>query len=221
MGSDIKISPSVMSADFTRLGEQVAEATKAGADYIHIDVIDGHFAPLITIGPSVTNAIRKCTNLPLDIHLMTESPEQQINQFASVGANIITFHIEACTYVHYTIQMIRDKNIKVGIAVNPATPIDSIYKFLPEIDMVVVMSVNPGVSGQSFIENTLHKIACVRSEINKLGLNVDLEVDGGINIKTAPPVVNAGGTVLVAGSAIFKSGETINDTIRKLRETCL
>lgn len=219
MKSSIKISPSILSADFARLGEQVTEVTGAGADYIHIDVMDGHFAPVITVGPSVVSAIRKCTQLPLDLHLMIESPEQQLNQFANAGANIITVHIETCRDIHHTIQMIKEKGIKAGIAINPATSISLLDEILPEIDMVVVMSVNPGVSGQSFIESTLDKITRLRDELDRRCLNTELEVDGGINFKTAPPVVKAGGKVLVAGSAIFNSGESIAEAVRKLRES--
>ncbi|MCX6003532.1 MAG: ribulose-phosphate 3-epimerase [Chloroflexi bacterium] len=215
----VKISPSILSADFTRLGEQVAEVTRAGADYIHIDVMDGHFAPQITIGPPVVTAIRKCTNLPLDLHLMIESPENQINQFANAGANLITVHIETCQHLHRVIQMIKDKGIKAGVSVNPATPISLLDEILPEVDMVVVMTVNPGFSGQIFIESTLGKIARLRAELDKRDLNAELEVDGGINEKTASLVVKAGGRVLVAGSAVFNTRESIGDAIKRLRES--
>jgi ribulose-phosphate 3-epimerase len=215
----VKISPSILSADFTRLGEQVAEVTRAGADYIHIDVMDGHFAPQITIGPLVVTAIRKCTNLPLDLHLMIESPENQITQFANAGANLITVHIETCQHLHRVIQMIKDKGIKAGVSVNPATPISLLDEILPEVDMVVVMTVNPGFSGQIFIESTLGKIAHLRAELDKRNLNAELEVDGGINEKTASLVVKAGGRVLVAGSAVFNAKESIGDAIKRLRES--
>jgi ribulose-phosphate 3-epimerase len=215
----IKIAPSILSADFARLGEQVAEATKAGADYIHIDVMDGRFVPQITIGAVVVTAIRKWTSLPLDVHLMIESPEEQIAQFASAGANIITVHVETCYHIHRVIQMIKDKGIKAGISINPATSISMLDEILPEIDLVLVMTVNPGFGGQIFIENTLDKIARLRTELDRRKLNVELEVDGGINDKTAPRVVKCGATTLVAGAAIFNSGESIDEAIKKLRRS--
>ncbi len=215
----VKISPSILSADFTRLGEQVAEVTKAGADYLHIDVMDGQFAPQITIGPSVVAAIRKCTNIPLDLHLMIEAPENQVNQFASAGANIITVHIETCPHLHHVIQIIKDKGVKAGVAVNPATSLSLLDDILPDVDMVVVMTVNPGFSGQSFMESIVGKIARLRAELDKRGLNAELEVDGGVNEKTASSVVKAGGRVLVAGSAVFNSRESISDAIKRLRES--
>ncbi|MDD5288762.1 MAG: ribulose-phosphate 3-epimerase [Dehalococcoidales bacterium] len=219
INSKIKIAPSILSADFARLGEQAAEVTKAGADYIHIDVMDGHFVPQITIGAPVVAALRKWTDLPLDVHLMIESPEEQIGQFASAGANIITVHIEACRHAHRIIQMIKDKGIKAGVSINPATSLSLIDEILPEIDLVLVMSVNPGFGGQTFIESTLDKIARLRAELDKRKLDIELEVDGGINTKTAPRVVQAGATMLVAGAAIFNSGESIESAIKKLRQS--
>lgn len=213
----IKIAASLLSADFARLGEQVTEATKAGADYIHIDVMDGHFVPPITIGSLVVASIRKYTDLPLDVHLMIESPENQINQFADAGADIITVHIEPCPHIHRVIQMIKDKGIKAGVSVNPATSISLLDEILPEIDLVLVMTVNPGYGGQTFIKSTLDKIARLRNELDRRGLDVELEVDGGINVKTAPAVVKAGATTLVAGAAVFSSGLSIKEAIRKLR----
>ena len=217
--SKIKIAPSILSADFARLGEQVAEATKAGADYIHIDVMDGQFVPQITIGALVVAAIRKWTNLPLDVHLMIESPEEQIGQFADAGASIITVHIETCHHIHRVIQMIKDKGVKAGVSINPATSLSVLDEILPEIDLVLVMTVNPGFGGQTFIESTLDKIARLRAELDRRKLNVELEVDGGINTKTAPRVVKCGATTLVAGAAIFNSGESIDEAIKQLRKT--
>jgi ribulose-phosphate 3-epimerase len=216
---EIKIAPSILSADFARLGEQVAEATKAGADYIHIDVMDGHFVPQITIGAPVVAAIRKWTNLPLDVHLMIESPEEQIEQFAKAGADIITVHVETCRHIHRIIQMIKDKKIKAGVSLNPATSLSMLDEILTEIDLVLVMTVNPGFGGQTFIESTLDKIERLRAELDRRKLNVELEVDGGINDKTAPRVVKCGAKVLVAGAAIFNAGVNIDEAIKKLRKS--
>jgi ribulose-phosphate 3-epimerase len=213
----VKIAPSILSADFARLGEQVAEATKAGADYIHVDVMDGHFVPQITIGAPVVAAIRRWTNLPLDVHLMIESPEQQIEQFARAGANILTVHMEICTHAHRVIRMIKDAGIRAGVSINPATSISVLDEILPEIDLVLVMTVNPGFGGQTFIESTLGKIARLRAELDRRRLDVELEVDGGINTKTAPQVVKAGAGVLVAGAAVFNSGKNIADAMEQLR----
>jgi ribulose-phosphate 3-epimerase len=214
---EIKIAPSILSADFARLGEQVAEATKAGADYIHVDVMDGHFVPPITIGASVVAAIKKWTDLPLDVHLMIESPERQIEQFAEAGAYIITVHIEACPDIEKLIQSIKGLGVKAGVSLNPKTPLSAISQILPSLDLVLVMTVNPGYAGQLFIESTLDKIADLRSELDKKGLAAELEVDGGINAQTAPKVVKAGAGVLVAGAAVFSSGRTIKDSLAELR----
>lgn len=213
----IKIAPSILSADFARLGEQVQEATKAGADYIHIDVMDGRFVPQITIGAQVVAAIRRWTDLPLDVHLMIESPEQQISQFAKAGASIITVHMETCLHIHRGIQMIKDAGCRAGITINPATSISVLDEILPEVDLVLLMTVNPGFGGQIFIESTLNKIVRLRAELDRRSLKAELEVDGGINTKTAPRVVKAGATVLVAGAAIFNSQESVKEAIRKLR----
>ncbi len=215
----IKIAPSILSADFARLGEQVAEATRDGADLIHVDVMDGHFVPQITIGALVVAAIRKYTTLPLDVHLMIESPEEQIAQFAKAGANIITVHIEPCPHIHRVIQMIKATGVKAGISLNPATSLSMLDEILPGVDLVLVMTVNPGFAGQTFIESTLAKIARLRDELDRRELNIELEVDGGINTKTAPRVVKSGATALVAGAAIFSSGETIGEAIKKLRQS--
>jgi ribulose-phosphate 3-epimerase len=213
----VKIASSILSADFARLGEQVAEATKAGTDYIHVDVMDGHFVPPITIGAPVVAAIRKWTDLPLDVHLMITAPEKQIKQFAEAGADIITVHIEACPDVNKLVQSIKRLGVKVGVSLNPETPISAVNEILPALDLVLVMTVNPGYAGQSFIESTLDKIAGLRSELDKKGLSAELEVDGGINAQTAPKVVKAGARVLVAGAAVFASGRTIKDSLAELR----
>ena len=213
----VKLAPSILSADFARLGEQVAAATKAGADYIHVDVMDGHFVPPITIGAPVVAAIRKWTDLPLDVHLMIEAPERQINQFAEAGADIITVHIEACPNVRQLISVIKSLGVKAGVSLNPETPLTAISAILPSLDLVLVMTVNPGYGGQPFIEATLDKIAKLRAELDKKGLTAELEVDGGINAQTAPKVVKAGARVLVAGAAVFASGQTVKEALDELR----
>ncbi len=213
----VKIAPSILSADFGRLGEQVAEATKAGADYIHIDVMDGHFVPNITIGAPVVAAIRPRTNLPLDVHLMIEAPEQYIKQFADAGADIIVVHVEACSHLHRVVQTIKESGVKVGVALNPGTPIETIKEVISSLDLVLVMTVNPGFGGQTFIEDMVDKIARLRAELDRKGLATELEVDGGINANIAPRVVKAGARVLVAGAAVFGSGQSVAEALGKLR----
>lgn len=217
----IKLAPSILSANFARLGEQVAEATKAGADYIHVDVMDGCFVPNITIGAPVVAAIRRFTDLPLDVHLMIETPERQIKQFADAGADIITVHIETCPHIHHTVQAIKGLGVKVGVALNPGTPIDTLKEILSSLDLILVMTVNPGFGGQTFIEAMLDKVADLRAELDENGLATELEVDGGINAEFAPQVVSAGARVLVAGAAVFNSGQTIEEALRKIRASLL
>jgi len=219
--SDIKLAPSILSADFARLGEQVVEVTKAGADYIHVDVMDGRFVPQITIGAPVVAAIRPLTNLPLDVHLMTQAPEQQISQFADAGADIITVHIEASPNIHQLVQAIKELGVKAGVSIKPETPVDVLKEVLPSLDLVLVMTVNPGYGGQPFIESTLDKIARLRAELDEKGLTAELEVDGGINAEVAPRVVQAGARVLVAGAAVFGSGQTVAEALRKMRAALL
>jgi len=213
----IKLAPSILSADYARLGEVVAEATRAGADYIHVDVMDGHFVPQVTVGAMMVKALRPWTDLPLDVHLMVEAPERQIEDFARAGADIITIHVEACTHLHRTIQQIKELGKKAGVALNPATSIDSLEEILPSVDLVLVMTVNPGFGGQTFIKDMPEKIARVRAELDRRGLEAELEVDGGISAATAPRVVRAGATVLVAGAAIFATGESVKDSLEKMR----
>ena len=216
---EIKIAPSILSADFARLGEQVVEATEAGADYIHIDVMDGRFVPNITIGPHVVAALRKHTKLPLDVHLMIENPERHFQEFVNAGANIITVHIEACPHIHRVIQMIKGTGVKTGISLNPGTSVTAIENSIKDVDLVLVMTVNPGWGGQSFIENTLDKIAEIREWLDESNLTAELEVDGGINPETAPKVVEAGARVLVAGSAVFNSKYSIAEGVTRLRQS--
>lgn len=217
VSSEIKIAPSILSADFARLGEQVVEATRAGAHYIHVDVMDGHFVPPITIGSPVVAAIRPWTNLPLDVHLMVERPERQLEQFARAGADIITVHAEVCPDLHKIVESIKGLGVRAGVSLNPATPLTIIDELLPALDLVLLMTVNPGFAGQAFIDEVLDKIACLRQILDERGLMVELEVDGGISAQTAPGAVGAGARVLVAGSAIFNRQESVAEAMARLR----
>ncbi|MBI5649896.1 MAG: ribulose-phosphate 3-epimerase [Chloroflexi bacterium] len=213
----IKLAPSILSADFARLGDQVKQAEIAGADYIHVDVMDGHFVPNLTIGPLIVAAIRPATRLPLDVHLMIESPEKYIGDFANAGADIITVHQEACIHLHRAVEQIKAHGKRAGVAINPATPIGTLEEILSFVDLVLVMTVNPGFGGQSFIATMPEKIAAMRKMIDARGLSIELEVDGGINAETAPRVAQAGAQVLVAGNAIFKHPAGIVKAIEELR----
>lgn len=219
MRNKIKISPSILSADFGRLAEQIKEVTKAGADYIHVDVMDGHFVPNITIGPSVVAAIRSHTSLPFDVHLMIDSPQKYIPEFVKAGADIITVHAEACTHLHRIIEQIKELKIKAGVSINPATSISEIEEILPDIDLALIMSVNPGFGGQRFIDSSIPKIQRLRKMIDQQGLTVELEVDGGINADIAPRVVDAGAQVLVAGAAIFNNKESISQALNRIKQS--
>ena len=213
----IKIAPSILSADFARLGEEVRAVDRAGADYIHVDVMDGHFVPNITIGPLVVDALRKVTDKPLDVHLMIENPDRYIPDFADAGADIITVHQEAAAHLHRTVQLIRSHGKKAGVSINPATPVETLDVILDELDLVLVMSVNPGFGGQAFIPSALDKIRALRQRISQRGLATELQVDGGVKVDNIRDLVNAGADVLVAGSAIFNSGDYAA-TITALRE---
>ena len=215
----VKIAPSILSADFSRLGEQVAEAAQGGADYIHVDVMDGQFVPNLTIGPQVVKAIRRWTELPLDIHMMVSAPERFILDFVEAGADIITVHAEACTHLHRVVHQVKEAGARVGVALNPATPVNALDTLLADLDQVLVMTVNPGFGGQSFIESTVSKIARVRATLDDMDLSADLEVDGGINTRTAAVAVEAGARVLVAGSAVFNPDVAVADAIAGIRNS--
>jgi ribulose-phosphate 3-epimerase len=214
----IKLAPSILSADFARLGEQVTEVARAGADYIHVDVMDGHFVPNITIGAPVVAAIRPVTSLPLDVHLMIEHPERYISEFVHAGADIITVHVEASPHLQSTIELIKKLGARAGVSINPPTPIGAAEEFLPHVDLVLIMSVNPGFGGQSFIPATLLRIAKMRKILDDRGLSAELEVDGGINADNAPDIVKAGANVLVAGNSVFRAEDGISRALQRLRE---
>lgn len=198
-----KIAPSILSANFSKLGNEIKEVEEAGASYIHVDVMDGHFVPNITIGPLIVEAIRPITRLPIDVHLMIENPDQYIPMFVEAGASIISVHQEACLHLHRTIQLIKSHHIKAGVVINPATPIEMIKEVLFAVDLVLVMTVNPGFGGQAFIKETLHKIRALHHLREENGYMYEIEVDGGVNEQTAKLCSEAGADVLVAGSAIF------------------
>ena len=217
--SHVKIAPSILSADFTRLGEHVREAEAAGADWIHVDVMDGHFVPNITIGPLIAAAARRSTSLPIDVHLMIERPERYLADFANAGADYLTVHVETSPHLHRTVQQIRELGVKPGVTLNPATSLDTIVEILPYVDLVLVMSVNPGFGGQSYIPTSTDRIARIRRMLDERGLDhVELQVDGGVAPGTAADVVRAGATCVVAGSAVYNSRASVAENVRRLRE---
>lgn len=214
----IKIAPSILSADFARLAAGIAEAEAGGADWIHVDVMDGHFVPNLTIGAPVVKAIRKVTKLPLDVHLMIEHPERLVADFAAAGADIITVHQEACVHLHRVIQQIRELGARPGVSINPATPVSSLDEILPYVDVVLIMSVNPGFGGQRYIPTSTAKVAQLRRAIEDRGLwPIEIEVDGGVSTTTISEVVAAGATALVAGAAVFNDAGSVADNIAGLR----
>lgn len=214
--SSIRIAPSVLSADFGHLADQVKLADEGGADLIHLDIMDGHFVPNITVGPMIVSTIRGLTEVPLDVHLMIEKPESYIQDFIDAGAGTICVHLEACNHLHRTLAMIRDQGVVTGIALNPATPIIGLVNVLDDVDFVTVMSVNPGFGGQQFIPQSLEKIHVLRKSILDRKAQVDIEVDGGITTSNVLDVVKAGANIIVAGSFVFDSPD-IPDAVRKLR----
>jgi ribulose-phosphate 3-epimerase len=216
----IKISPSILSADFARLGEEIRAIDVGGADYIHVDVMDGHFVPNITIGPLVVDAVRKVTNKPLDVHLMIENPDRYIPDFAKAGSDLITVHQEAVPHLHRTIQLIKSLGKKAGVSINPATPVSTLEVILDDLDLVLLMSVNPGFGGQSFIPATLAKITELRRRIDQRGLKVEIEVDGGVKADNIGRMAAAGADVFVAGSAVFSTPD-YGQTIALLRQNAV
>ncbi len=217
----VKIAASILSADFARLGDQIREAEAGGADYIHVDVMDGHFVPNITIGPLVVRALRPVTRLPLDVHLMIENPERYVEEFASAGADIITVHQEACIHLHRTVEQVRGLGKRAGVSINPATPSETLDEILPYVDLILVMTVNPGFGGQAFIGTMPAKIHGLRQRLDGLGSKAELEVDGGINPETAALASAAGASVLVAGSSVFGAKHGIGKAIDGIRRSAL
>ena len=212
-----KIAPSILSADFARLGEQIELVDKAGADVIHVDVMDGHFVPNITIGPLIVSAIRPVTDLPLDVHLMIENPDRYIEAFAGAGADYITVHVEACPHLHRSLQAIRELGVQAGVALNPHTPVSAIAEVLDVLDLILIMSVNPGFGGQKFIPRALHKLKATRELLTATGMgHIEVEVDGGVKSGNIREIAEAGAEILVAGSAIFKAPDPA-EAIREMK----
>ncbi|NLE75941.1 MAG: ribulose-phosphate 3-epimerase [Chloroflexi bacterium] len=214
----VKIAPSILSADFARLGEQLWETELAGADYVHVDVMDGRFVPNITVGPLVVAAARQATHLPLDVHLMVEEPERHVEAFVEAGADVLTVHVEACTHLHRLVHRIRDLGARPGVSLNPSTPAGALEEILGDVDLVLVMTVNPGFGGQQYIPQMLGKVQRIAGWVKERGLTTELAVDGGMTAKTAPAVVQAGATFLVAGSAIYGAPDGIAAALSRLRQ---
>ncbi|WP_394217204.1 ribulose-phosphate 3-epimerase [Halobacillus trueperi] len=213
-----KIAPSILASDFSKLGEEIKDVERGGADYIHVDVMDGHFVPNITIGPLIVDHIRPVTDLPLDVHLMIENPDQYIEAFAKAGSDIITVHQEACPHLHRTIQLIKSHGVKAGVVINPATPAETIRPILQDVDLVLLMTVNPGFGGQSFIHSVVPKIEQISQWREEEGLSFEIEIDGGVKVETAKLCTDAGADVLVAGSAIFNQ-EDRKKAIEEIRQS--
>ena len=213
----IKIAPSILSANFIKLGEEIKAAEEAGVDMLHIDIMDGHFVPNITIGPFIVESIRQVTSLPLDVHLMIEEPDTYLRDFIKAGADYVTVHLEASVHLHRTVQLIKETGVKAGVSLNPATPVWSLEHILPDIHLVLLMSVNPGFGGQKFIPQTLDKIRILKKFIEEKGLTTLIEVDGGINIDNAKDVASAGADILVMGSAFFHSGN-YKEIMKRVKE---
>jgi len=216
---EFMMAPSILSADFSRLGEEIKAVEKAGADIIHVDVMDGHFVPNITIGPPVVASVRKITELPLDVHLMISDADRYVEDFAKAGADWITVHVEACPHLHRTVSRIKELGKKAGAVLNPATPLCSLDEILPEIDLVMLMSVNPGFGGQSFIRSSIKKIKTFRKMIEERGLEVGIEIDGGVGPATIADVAGAGANIFVAGSAVFGQQDYVK-VIREMKTIC-
>jgi ribulose-phosphate 3-epimerase len=213
----VRIAPSILSADFARLADEVAKVEAGGADWLHVDVMDGHFVPNLTVGPLIVESLRKVTRLPLDVHLMITNADAYIREFADAGADYLTVHVEACPHLHRTVQSIKERGVKAGVTLNPATPLASVETILPDADLLLIMSVNPGFGGQSFIPSSLQKIAQARTMIDRARSRALLEVDGGVKVENAAQIVEAGADILVSGSAIFSSKD-YGATIKAMRQ---
>ena len=216
MKQTVRIAPSILSADFSKLGEEVAAIEAAGADWVHIDVMDGHFVPNLTFGAPVVSCLRKVTKMPFDVHLMVEAPQNYIADFAKAGADILTVHLETAPHLHRVIQAIKEAGLKAAVSLNPSTPLCLLEEILPELDMVLLMSVNPGFGGQAFIPSSLEKVRKLRQMLSEKGLTTDIQVDGGVTPDNAAQLIAAGATILVAGSAVYKAPDMAN-AIHSLR----
>lgn len=213
----MRLAPSILAADFTRLGQQLAECQHAGADWIHVDVMDGHFVPNLTMGPFIVEAVRRATDLPIDVHLMIDHPDRYLADFARAGATGLTVHVEACPHLHRTVQHIKGLGCWAGVALNPGTPAHALDEILPDLDLALVMSVNPGFAGQRFIPGVLPKLRALGQRAQTLGRNPFLQVDGGVDVTTAPLCAQAGATVLVAAKAVFGAGVPVGQALADLR----